>query len=105
VLVRLQGELDLYNAPLLAGIFECECANRPERLALELSAVEFVDSTALHTLVASRKLLSNWRGLIVVAPTRLVRESLEMSGVDRLLAIRDCVDDAELATVRRGSAQ
>jgi anti-anti-sigma factor len=94
-LLRLQGEFDLFNAPLLAALLECECRRRPERLIVDLSAVEFIDSTALHALLSARKLLPDWRGLIVVATTPTVQRTLAVSGADRLLSVRESLEELE----------
>jgi anti-anti-sigma factor len=48
--VRLEGELDLYTAPGLREALQPECAEGG-RLVLEVSAVEFVDSSGLNTLL------------------------------------------------------
>lgn len=85
--VALQGEIDLYNAADVRSALARECALGPKRLVVDLTAVDFLDSTALHALQSARKELPDGRGFVVVAPTPAVRRVLEYSGLDRVLTV------------------
>jgi anti-anti-sigma factor len=87
--VVLEGELDLYSSERVRSVVERECAARPGRLVLDLTHVSFLDSTALHVLLSARRLLRDWRGLVVVARTRAVRRTLDVSGVSRVVTVDD----------------
>src|SRR5262249_61249236 len=52
--VSLAGELDLYNAQRLRETLLACCAERPDRLIVDLSDVKFIDSTALGVLIEAR---------------------------------------------------
>ena len=93
VVVRLAGELDLYNAPEIREALLSEAANA-ERLVIDLSAVEFVDSTALGVLIEARSKLSNRRGFLIAAPRIETRRALEISGLDKHFSIHDTVEEA-----------
>ena len=54
VVVSLAGELDLYNASTVREALLACCAESPERLIVDLSAVKFIDSTALGVLIEAR---------------------------------------------------
>src|SRR5437773_6425385 len=62
--VRLAGELDLYNANDVRQALFDACADRPERLVVDLGEVDFVDSTALGVLIEARTKLTNKRAFI-----------------------------------------
>ena len=94
VVVRLAGELDLYNAPEIREALLEEVAGGPDRLVVDLSGVEFVDSTALGVLIEARSKLANRRGFMIAAPRIETRRALEISGLDKHLAIHDTVDEA-----------
>jgi anti-sigma B factor antagonist len=96
VVVRLAGEIDLYNAAEVGAALETVAKDQPARLVVDLTEVEFVDSTALGTLIEARKQLTDGR-LVLAAPSRDVRRALEVAGLIDHFPVRDSVDDA-LAT-------
>jgi anti-sigma B factor antagonist len=99
IVVRLAGELDLYNAQTVReGLLEC-CAESPERLIVDLSAVKFIDSTALGVLIEARTRMSNRRGFMLAAPGLETRRALEISGLDRHFSVHASVGDARAATI------
>jgi anti-sigma B factor antagonist len=99
VVVRLGGELDLYNAPKLREALLDAAKQSPQRLVLDLSEVEFIDSTALGALIEARASLPDRRGLLLAAPGLETRRALQVSGLDRHLPVHDTVDEALSAPV------
>ena len=98
VVVRLVGELDLYNAPEIRTALLEVCAEQPERLVVDLGEVDFVDSTALGVLVEARTRLANRQAfLLAVLPGRDAPHAYDPSGLDQHLSVHDTVESA-LAT-------
>src|SRR2546423_419241 len=94
VILRLTGELDLYNAPELRKAL-VECAERnPKRLVVDLGEVTFVDSTALGALIEARALLGDKNGLVLASPGLETRRALAISGLDRHFEVRGSVEEA-----------
>ena len=93
VVVRLVGEIDLYNAAEVGAALEQIAKDRPARVVVDLTEVEFVDSTALGTLIEARKRLVNG-SLVLASPGRDVRRALEVAGLLDHFPVRDSVDDA-----------
>jgi len=94
VVVSLAGELDLYNANAVRDVLlEC-CAESPDRLIVDLSAVKFIDSTALGVLIEARTRLPNRRGFLLAAPGLETRRALEISGLDRHFSVHESVTEA-----------
>ena len=92
--VRLGGELDLYNAHALREtLIQC-CDEAPERLVVDLSEVKFIDSTALGVLIEARTRMPNRRGFLLAAPGLETRRALEISGLDRHFAVHPSLDEA-----------
>jgi anti-sigma B factor antagonist len=92
VVVRLGGELDLYNAEQVRAALAA-AAESPLAVIVDLGQVEFVDSTALSVLVETRAKLKD--GVLRLASPQLeVARALRVSGLDRHLAVHDSVDDA-----------
>jgi anti-sigma B factor antagonist len=99
VVVRLAGELDLYNAHQVRTALTDACADGPERLVVDLTDVDFIDSTALGVLIETRTKLENRGGLMLAAPGLETRRALQISGLDRLFTVHDTVPEALLAKV------
>jgi anti-sigma B factor antagonist len=99
VVVRLAGELDLYNANTVRDtLLEC-CAESPARLIVDLSGVKFIDSTALGVLIEARTRMPNRKGFLLAAPGLETRRALEISGLDRHFSVHDSLDAARAAAV------
>jgi anti-sigma B factor antagonist len=99
VIVRLAGELDLYNAPVVRDALSAAAAARPKRLIVDLSEVEFIDSTALGVLIEARTRMPDRKGFILAGPGLETRRALEISGLDRHFAVHDSLDEALAAVL------
>jgi anti-sigma B factor antagonist len=99
VVVRLVGELDLYNAHLVRDELFAVAKREPQRLIVELSGVTYIDSTGLGVLIESRAPLPNNQGFLLVAPGLETRRALEISGLDRHFAVHDSLDEALSASL------
>ena len=93
-IVRLAGELDLYNAHAVREALLAACADGPERVIVDLSEVEFIDSTALGVLIEARSRMSDRSGFRLAAPGLETRRALEVSGLDRHFLVHDTVAEA-----------
>jgi anti-sigma B factor antagonist len=97
--VRLGGELDLYNADNVRTALADVCAKSPERVVVDLSEVEFIDSTALGVLIEARTKLDNRQSFLLAAPALETRRALQISGLDRHFSVHDTVPEALVAKV------
>ncbi len=97
VIVKLVGELDLYNAPEVRSALLQLTSEQPERLVIDLGDVDFVDSTALGVLIEARTKLNNPRSFLLASPGRETHRALQISGLDQHLSVHDSVESA-LAT-------
>ena len=97
--VRLGGELDLYNASELREALNGACADSPERVIVDLEEVEFIDSTALGVLIEARTKLENRRAFLLASPALETRRALQISGLDRHFTVLESVSDALEAKV------
>ena len=87
--VFLQGELDLATASEVRLLLEEECSRRPAKLVVDLSAVEFIDSSGLNLLVATHRRLSDEGCLLVVAsPSETVWRTLALTRLDETLLLQ-----------------
>lgn len=97
--VRLGGELDLYNAGQVRSALHDACAQAPERIVVDLGQVEFIDSTALGILIETRTKLENRDGFLLAAPGMETRRALQISGLDKLFTVHDTVPEALVAKI------
>jgi anti-sigma B factor antagonist len=92
-MVRLAGELDLYNVDRVRAAL-LECVERgTRRLIVDVSEVTFVDSTALGVFVEARGRLGPG-GFVLLSPGLETRRALEISGLDRVLVVSDSIAEA-----------
>jgi anti-sigma B factor antagonist len=94
VVVRLAGELDLYNAPTVREALADALGRGPARLVVDLSEVTFVDSTALGTFVEAHSKVGGGDRFALAAPGLEARRALEVSGLARHFAVFDTVESA-----------
>jgi anti-sigma B factor antagonist len=83
--ISLSGEIDAHTAPRVA---EAIAAVGASTIDVDMSGVEFVDSSGLRVLVdAHQRLEANGGGLRLVDASPAVRRLLEISGVDGYLGV------------------
>lgn len=92
--VRLGGELDLYNADKIRTALLDACSDAPARVVVDLSEVEFLDSTALGVLIEARTKLENRRAFMLASPGLETRRALQISGLDRHFSVHESVPEA-----------
>jgi anti-anti-sigma factor len=82
LLVTASGELDLAAAPRLATVLSIATAGTQPNVVLDLSAVDFIDSTALGAIMhASTEAEATGKQIIVVALDGPVRRLLEITNL------------------------
>ena len=84
--------------PALERALEAAIETSAGGLVVDLSGVEFMDSSGLLAMLNARGLLAREnRGLAVVCPASPVRQLLEVAGVSQLLLVCESREDAEAA--------
>jgi anti-sigma B factor antagonist len=90
--VTATGELDLYTAPRLQAALAGLLRENVDRVVVDLSGVEFCDSTGMNVLLAAMKRLKEQGGsLELAAPRPAVRRILQVTGLDTVFEIHDAV--------------
>ncbi len=90
------GEIDFANATSLQTRIVTACAERGARmLVLDLTGVEFMDSSGLRAILhLQRELAEGDGGLVLLDPTPQVRGVLMLTGLDRQLPAVDTLAQA-----------
>jgi anti-anti-sigma factor len=99
--VRIRGEVDVSAAPALAEALDSAIRATTGAFVIDLSAVDFLDSSGLSVLVRARALLGrDERELAVVCPPGPARRLFEVASLDDLFFLYDSRDEADAALVR-----
>lgn len=89
LVIKLSGEIDHHSAVGVRSeidtlVFEV----RPKKLILELSDINFMDSSGLGLIMGRYALIKDLGGsLLLRAPSTAVMKILKLSGMDRIIDI------------------
>ncbi len=102
-IVTVSGEIDLYTAPRLQGELTAVLdGGRPVRVVVDMSGVEFCDSTGMNVLLSARKRArEHGGGLDLASPRPAVRKILQVTGLDSVFTV---VNDDATAAAGDGAA-
>lgn len=93
-LVAIAGEIDLYTAPRLQSEFTRLLQDGPSRVVIDMSSVEFCDSTGMNVLLSALKRVKEQGGqLDVAAPRPAVRKILQVTGLDSVFTVHETVPE------------
>ncbi len=94
-LVELAGEADVTGIQTLNDLLEAETSKRPGLLIIEMSALRYMDSAALHTILRAHVALGKADGrLALVSPSDAVARVLQMTEADRVVPVYASIADA-----------
>ena len=89
--MSVAGEIDLYTAPRLHGELVAALAGeQPVRLVVDMSGVDFCDSTGMNVLLAAHRRAHEHGGdLELAAPRPGVRRVLQVTGLESVFTVID----------------
>jgi anti-anti-sigma factor len=92
--IRVAGELDLHTSPQLRDHVLASMGEPPVRVALDLSAVGFMDSSSLGILVTCLKRVRERDGrLMLVGVSGSPMKVFTLTGLDRVFDFVPSIDD------------
>lgn len=95
MVVAVTGDLELDTAEVLERHVEGRLGEGERRIVLDLSRVDFCDSSGLRVFVKLHRQVADQGGVLRLAgPAVTVRTVLELSGLDSYLSIYDTVGAA-----------
>lgn len=91
--VSAVGELDLYTAPRLQQALQALLGEQElDRVVVDLSGVEFCDSTGMNVLLSGMKRVRERGGVFeLAAPRPAVQRILQVTGLDTVFTVHDAV--------------
>jgi anti-sigma B factor antagonist len=91
IVMSVQGEIDLYTVPRLQKeLGSALAAGSPPRLIVDLSGVDFCDSTGVNALLAAHRQARESGGdLELAAPRTAVRKILQVTGLEAVFTVVD----------------
>ena len=89
LIVSLDGEIDHHSAAeIREGLDKMIAVNRPKIMVLELSGIDFMDSSGLGLVLGRYRRLNEMGSQMVIKnPGARTKKILAMAGVDKLIKI------------------
>ncbi len=92
--VRVAGELDLHTSPQLRDHVLAMVGSSPTHLALDLSGVDFMDSSSLGMLITCLKRVREQDGeMVLVGVSGSPMKVLTLTGLDKVFDLVASIDD------------
>jgi anti-sigma B factor antagonist len=92
--LSVAGELDMHTSPALQERLDALSAGDAPKVAVELSAVPFMDSSSLGILVVNLKRLRERGGeMALVGVAGSPKKVLSITGIDRVIPVYDQVSE------------
>ena len=88
--VKIRGDIDHHSAKgVRESIDEAMMNHKPHFVVLDLSSVDFMDSSGLGLILGRYTCASNIGArLILYKPTKRIKKILEMAGIERIIEIK-----------------
>jgi len=93
--IDLEGEVDVYTAPQLKQQIIDLLDGGVRHVIVNLTAVDYLDSTALGVLIGGLKRLRERNGALdLICPNPRIRRIFEITGLDKIFDIYATEDEA-----------
>ncbi len=93
--IALEGEVDVYTAPQLKQQMMTELEAGARQMIVDLTKVEYFDSTALGVLIGGlKRIRERDGGLSLICPSPRIRRVFEITGLDKIFDIYGSIDEA-----------
>jgi anti-sigma B factor antagonist len=94
-LIDLEGEVDVYTAPQLKQQIITLLDSGVKHVVVNLSAVDYLDSTALGVLIGGLKRLRERNGTLdLICPNQRIKRIFEITGLDKIFDIYAAEEEA-----------
>ena len=91
---RLTGLLDAFSEPTFRKVMLKCIEDGPKNIILDLSGIDFIDSSGLGALVQVAKKVQTSKGTLQVVSNPRVTQTVKLVRWEKFLALRPSVEDA-----------
>lgn len=85
--VTVRGEIDMTTVGVLRECLGQVVRRSPERLIIDLAAVGFLDTSAVHAFLDAKHALPRESSVVLRSPQRQARRVFELTGVDSVCVV------------------
>ncbi len=90
VILEIEGEIDLYNAPTLKDVIKDYIGQQKYNIVINLAKVSYIDSSGIGALISSLSNLKKYQGgLKITNVTGSVRKVFELTKLTNFFEIYD----------------
>lgn len=93
-LFRLTGLLDAFSEPTFRKVLGSKLEEGPKHIILDLSQIDFVDSSGLGALVQLAKQAQASEGTLQIVTNARVTQTVKLVRLEKFLALQPSVDAA-----------
>lgn len=93
-LFRLTGLLDAFSEPTFRKVLSSKIDETPKNIILDLSQIDFVDSSGLGALVQLAKQAQTAGGTLQIVSNARVTQTVKLVRLEKFLALQPSVDMA-----------
>ncbi|WP_017317226.1 STAS domain-containing protein [Mastigocladopsis repens] len=93
-LFRLTGLLDAFSEPTFRKVLGSKIEEGPKHIILDLSQIDFVDSSGLGALVQLAKQAQNSEGTLQIVTNARVTQTVKLVRLEKFLALQSSVEAA-----------
>jgi anti-anti-sigma factor len=93
-LIRLTGLLDAFSEPAFKKVIGKCVEDGPFHIILDLSTIDFVDSSGLGVLVQMAKKTQNLNGTLQIITNARVTQTVKLVRLDQFLTLQTSIDEA-----------
>ena len=95
-IMTLSGSLDATSAPVLMAEVQKAVAEKSQKLVLMVQDLEYIASAGLRVLLFAKQKMGSETDIYVIAPQEQIKDTLERSGFDQAVIIRESFDPAQV---------
>jgi anti-anti-sigma factor len=93
-LFRMTGQLDAFSEPTFRKVMEKCVEEGPGNLILDLSKIDFVDSSGIGALVQLVKKAQGVEGTVQIVTNPRVTQTVKLVRLEQFLSLQPSVDEA-----------
>jgi anti-anti-sigma factor len=93
-LFRLTGQLDAFSEPTFRKVLDKCVEEGPENLILDLSKIDFVDSSGIGALVQLVKKAQGIEGTVQLVTNARITQTVKLVRLEQFLSLQPSVDAA-----------